>query len=208
MCAVFHRLSRSGTDASEPDSDLNCEMDSHADTVAAGRNFVLYDTPSRTVNVHAYSEEYKPITDIPIATVATVWIDESNGQPYLLIFHEALFFGDRLSHSLICPNQLRAQGLTVHDTPQQFDPTSTHSIQVHDPLIIIPLRLKGVVSCFPSITPTDDDLEKTFVRVREDRETHYSLRWIFVHLLEHEAEHKGQIMMIKRLLKGKGKRES
>ena len=159
MCAVFHRLSRSGTDASEPDSDLNCEMDSHADTVAAGRNFVLYDTPSRTVNVHAYSEEYKPITDIPIATVATVWIDESNGQPYLLIFHEALFFGARLSHSLICPNQLRAQGLTVHDTPQQFDPTSTHSIQVHDPPTIIPLHLKGVVSCFPTIKPTDDDLE-------------------------------------------------
>ncbi len=48
---------------------------------------------------------------------------------------------------------------------------------------------------------TDDDLEKTFARRREDRETHYSLRWIFVHLLEHDAEHKGQIMMIKRLLR-------
>ena len=90
---------------------------------------------------------------------AMTFADESNGQPYLLIFHEALFFGDRLSHSLICPNQLRAQGLTVHDTPQQFDPTSTHSIQVHDPPTIIPLHLKGVVSCFPTIKPTDDDLE-------------------------------------------------
>ena len=47
---------------------------------------------------------------------------------------------------------------------------------------------------------TDEDLEKTFVRHREDRETHYSLRWIFVHLLQHDAEHQGQIMMIKRLL--------
>ncbi len=48
---------------------------------------------------------------------------------------------------------------------------------------------------------TVEDLEKTFVRVREDGETHYSLRWIFVHLLEHEAEHKGQMMMIKRIIK-------
>lgn len=48
---------------------------------------------------------------------------------------------------------------------------------------------------------TDADLDKTFVRVRDDRETHYSLRWIFVHLLEHDAEHKGQIMMIKRLVR-------
>lgn len=55
-------------------------------------------------------------------------------------------------------------------------------------------------------TFTDEDLEKTFVRTREDSETHYSLRWIFVHLLQHDAEHQGQIMMIKRLLREQGKR--
>ncbi|MBX7172845.1 MAG: DinB family protein [Pyrinomonadaceae bacterium] len=48
---------------------------------------------------------------------------------------------------------------------------------------------------------TDADLKRTFVRMLQDRETHYSLRWIFVHLLEHDAEHKGQILMIKRLLR-------
>ncbi len=46
---------------------------------------------------------------------------------------------------------------------------------------------------------SDDDLEKTFVRDREDRKSHYSLRWILLHLIEHEATHKGQIMMLKRL---------
>jgi uncharacterized damage-inducible protein DinB len=50
---------------------------------------------------------------------------------------------------------------------------------------------------------TDDDLEKTFVRQVENGERHYSLRWIFIHLLEHDAEHKGQMLMIKRLLKAK-----
>lgn len=50
---------------------------------------------------------------------------------------------------------------------------------------------------------TDKDVEKTFVRHREDGEIHYSLRWIFVHLLEHDAEHKGQMMMIKRLIRNK-----
>jgi hypothetical protein len=48
---------------------------------------------------------------------------------------------------------------------------------------------------------TESDLEKTFARYRDDCETHYALRWIFVHLLEHDAEHKGQIMMIKRLIR-------
>jgi uncharacterized damage-inducible protein DinB len=48
---------------------------------------------------------------------------------------------------------------------------------------------------------TETELEKTFVRYCEDRETHYSLGWIFLHLLEHEAEHKGQMKMIKRLIR-------
>jgi uncharacterized damage-inducible protein DinB len=47
----------------------------------------------------------------------------------------------------------------------------------------------------------DDDLEKTFIRRREDRESHCSLRWILLHLTEHEATHKGQIMMLKRLVR-------
>lgn len=50
-------------------------------------------------------------------------------------------------------------------------------------------------------TFNDDDLQKTFVHQHENGETHYSLRWILVHLLEHDAEHKGQMLMIKRLLK-------
>jgi uncharacterized damage-inducible protein DinB len=50
---------------------------------------------------------------------------------------------------------------------------------------------------------TDNDLEKTFVRQVENGERHYSLRWIFVHLLEHDAEHKGQMLMIKRLVEGR-----
>ena len=48
---------------------------------------------------------------------------------------------------------------------------------------------------------SDDDVKKTFVRRRENSESHYTLRWIFVHLIEHEATHKGQIMMLKRLLR-------
>lgn len=48
---------------------------------------------------------------------------------------------------------------------------------------------------------TDDDLEKLFARKREDRESHYSLRWIFTHLLQHDAEHQRQMLMLKRLIR-------
>ena len=109
------------------------------------------------VNVHAYSDEYQPLSNIPIANCATVWTDLTDNQSYLLVFYEALYFGDRMSNSLICPNQLRDNGLIVHDTPTQFDPNSTHSIRIDD--TIIPLDLNGVISGFHSHKPNDDDIE-------------------------------------------------
>ena len=141
-------------------TDLNCELDSHADTVCAGREFVMFEKPDRHVDVHPYSEEYKPLKDIPITTAATVWTS-SKGEHFLLLFHEALFFGDRLEKSLICPNQMRAHGLIVEDVPRQFDRTSSHSIRIpaHNDLTI-PLELNGIMSCFATHAPTPEELDE------------------------------------------------
>lgn len=46
----------------------------------------------------------------------------------------------------------------------------------------------------------DDDLERTFNLDRNGESVEYSLRWILHHLIDHEAHHKGQIMMLKRLM--------
>lgn len=48
---------------------------------------------------------------------------------------------------------------------------------------------------------TDDDLEKFFGYDREGKRVEASLRWILCQLIEHEATHKGQISMMKRLLR-------
>jgi uncharacterized damage-inducible protein DinB len=52
----------------------------------------------------------------------------------------------------------------------------------------------------------DSDLERLF-SIERGGETHQrSLRWILHHLIDHEAQHKGQILMLKRLkgLKNEG----
>ena len=87
------------------------------------------------------------VKDIPIATVATIWEDPRTGEMWLLIIHEALYFGSSLQESLLCPNQLRAHGIKVDDTPVQFDSNSSHSIIVSDQLEI-PLDMHGVASSF------------------------------------------------------------
>jgi hypothetical protein len=104
--------------------------------------------------VYPYSSELPALQKIPITSAGTAWIDPASGQPDLLILKECLYFGERLNHTLLCPNQLRPNGLTVHNTPPMIDPSSTHSI--YDPVsnITIPMDIKCALSYFDSYAPT------------------------------------------------------
>ena len=87
-------------------------------------------------------------------------MDPKTSETFILEFPESLYFGKRLCHSLICPNQLRANGVVVNDVPRQFDGQSTHSIVVSgdDGGIEIPLEMNGVISYFSSHRPSVDEL--------------------------------------------------
>ena len=45
----------------------------------------------------------------------------------------------------------------------------------------------------------DSDLERVFAIEKRGKIFEHSLRWILHHLIDHEAQHKGQILMLKRL---------
>lgn len=47
---------------------------------------------------------------------------------------------------------------------------------------------------------SDKDLERIITFERRGETTEYSLRWILHRLIDHEAQHKGQIFMLKRLM--------
>lgn len=47
---------------------------------------------------------------------------------------------------------------------------------------------------------SDDDLERITPFERGGERYEYSLRWMLHHLIDHEAQHKGQILMLKRLM--------
>ena len=49
-------------------------------------------------------------------------------------------------------------------------------------------------------TFNDSDLERMISFERRGKKTEHSLRWILHHLIDHEAQHKGQILMLKRLM--------
>ncbi len=134
-----------------------CELDSHADTCTLGGNFLLVEEPdpNRRVTVNAFSASISPIKGIPIATGAGLWRHPESGQGYILLFNEALFFGNKLKGpSLLNPTQMRFNGLVVDDVLKQFDPDSSHSI--YDPRtdVSIPLDLNGVHSGFTCTKPS------------------------------------------------------
>ena len=119
----------------------------HADTCTGGPEFVLIDgTTSKVVEVSGFSKEFGPIRDIPVGTCATAYDDPDTGSTVLLMFGEMLYFGDRLSHSLLCPNQIRSKRNIVEDTPKQFDLGLRHGMTLKnvetEQEIFIPFRLR------------------------------------------------------------------
>jgi len=139
-----------------------CELDSHADTCVAGANCIVLEETAQSVNVSAFTDSHQTLENLSIVTAATAYDDEATGTTYILIFGQALYLGDQMKNSLICPNQLRANGLTVDDCPKHLAPRnqpSSHSLHAPMEDLTIPLKLKGVTSFFSTRTLTVQEVE-------------------------------------------------
>lgn len=135
------------------------ELDSHADTCIAGANTIPLWYSDHCVSVSPFIGEYSPINDVPIASVATAWDSPIDGSAVILVINEALYFGDRMEYSLLCPNQLRCNGLVVNDIPPVFNPGQPHSIIIPGKMEI-PLKMRGVMSFIETRKPTMDEILK------------------------------------------------
>jgi hypothetical protein len=117
---------------------------SHADTCCTGSNMAVLELTGEKVNVFPFSENLPAVQEVPIAMVLTVWESPKTGKLWMLVIHKALYFGERLKESLLCPNQIRAVGNLVQDTPKQFNPQSEHSITIPNK-VELPLEMHGVI---------------------------------------------------------------
>lgn len=138
-----------------------CELDSHFDTCVAGPNCIILEYTDQVVNVTSYSDQLDTIKNVPVITAATAIDNENTGTTTILILGQAIYMGDKVKSTLICPNQLCSNGIIVDDVPVHLAPegrASTHSIICTDDNLSIPMSLKGVISCFPTRTQTPDIL--------------------------------------------------
>lgn len=156
-----------GQTTSGRSNDINADLDSHADTSCFSREYcvILADSPfAKEASVTGFLDSMKVPKKIPILSVLTAYDDPVSGCTYILVFHQVLVFND-LSHHLICPNQLRQNGVLVRSCPKSLDPDRTdtsHSIQAlseDGQVVTIHLHVDGVASTFVLRKPSQDEIE-------------------------------------------------
>ena len=129
------------------------ELDTHTDMTVLGLNCVVLSYMGKECEVSPFSSEYEAVWNVPVVTGATVWTNPIDGTAYLLVFHESLWMGDKLDHTLVNPNQLQAYSVSTQDNP--FD-TKSLSITAND--VSIKLYSEGMIICGDTRTPTESEL--------------------------------------------------
>jgi uncharacterized damage-inducible protein DinB len=85
----------------------------------------------------------------------------------------------------------------IYDTTETDFATKNYSAaELIERLDEIGRRSREILARF-----TDEDLERFFGYERDGKKCEASLRWILIQHIEHEATHKGQITMLKRLMR-------
>jgi hypothetical protein len=77
---------------------------------------LYFDHTGRDCDVSPFTEVYKSISNVPIVSGATAWTWQETGDTFVLVFHEALWMGDVMDHTLINPNQLHHYGIHIQET--------------------------------------------------------------------------------------------
>ena len=124
----------------KPKKTASNECNTNADTCCPGKHLVILKYTRRTADVYAYDKSLKPIEGVTIVNGATAWDDPLTQHTYILVINEALYYGTKLKHSLINPNQVRSYGIKFWDIP--FDKEKGLRIKLDDS-VDITMQKKG-----------------------------------------------------------------
>ena len=116
------QVTTGGYDIKEPEPgniSVN-EIDTNSDTCCFGSNFTVLKMTSRTLGVYPYDPSCKPFYNVSLVSGATTVTDIITGNLFIVVKNEALYYGKKLDHSLINPNQLICSETMVWGKP--FDP--------------------------------------------------------------------------------------
>jgi hypothetical protein len=132
------------------------ELDSHADAVACGSNCVIIHRAGQECDVSPCTDACESIKGFPVVQVATACDNPETGETHILTLNQAIWMGDKMSHALVNPNQLRACGIAAQDNPFVEAPMF---ISTEDDSFSVPLACKGAIPGVATRTPTEQELQ-------------------------------------------------
>jgi hypothetical protein len=140
------------------------DLDSHADCCVCGKDVLVFNEFDREVTVTGWDPEGET-QSLRINSALMGYTIPQSGQTVLLNAHQSIF-SPSLNHNLFRTMQMRLHDVIVNVTPkfQSLNPTKlSQSIRVRgdnvEDVLVIPLELYGVVSCFPAFKPTQLEFE-------------------------------------------------
>jgi hypothetical protein len=127
--------------------------------------FLHGNLPVRHVKYHLLAtNEYESMKDVPVVSAATAWTNEDSGETFILLFHQVLWYGSKLPHSLLNPNQIRHFGHAVCD--DVTDKARFFGIETED--VSIPFTMKGTNIFFKTRVPTTWEMDNCRTIVMTD----------------------------------------
>jgi hypothetical protein len=140
------------------------DLDSHSDCCVCGKDVLVFNDFDHEVTVTGWDNEGET-QSLPIVSEALGYTISESGKTVLFIFHQRIF-SPTLNHNLLSTMQLRLHDMAVNETPkfQCLKPTNLpHSISVSGDniydVLVIPLDLHGMVSCFPTFKQSQEEFE-------------------------------------------------
>jgi hypothetical protein len=140
------------------------DLDSHAYCCVCGKEVLVFNDFDRDITVTGWDPEGET-QSLQIVSEALGYIIPQSGKTVLLIVHQSIL-SPTLNHKLLSTMQLRLYDVIVNETLKfkSLNVTNlSHSIKVIgenvDDVLVIPLELHGVVSCFPTFKPTHTEFE-------------------------------------------------
>jgi hypothetical protein len=141
------------------------DLDSHADACVVGKEALIFNDFDRDITASVYDPSGETKSLRTVSAELGYFISET-GKNVLFILHQAISLLT-LDHNLMSTMKMRLHAVVLNETPkiQSLEPTFlSHTIsvrgdKVEDVFLVIPLYVFGVVSCFPTFKPSQDEFE-------------------------------------------------
>ena len=142
---------------SDDELRTGCKLgfDSYADTCCAGRHARVESIiEGKTVSASGFSNTMPVMENLPLANVLYACATQ-DGETFILRVNIAIYLGDQMEDSLLCPNQCRENGVLIDTRPSIYcNSESAATMECPERNLRIPIRHHGPLPFIPVRRPT------------------------------------------------------